>query len=100
MEPTDVGATSVVLGMDILRFKLTQRHLIAPKERTALAVGIIFPRASTVILDVGEIGRNTHTHSELRHYGFVGACRLVVDINLNSALVDDRIFHRNVSNEK
>ena len=54
-EPPHVCAAAVVLWTDIFCLKCGKRHLITSEEGTALAVGIVLPRAATKVLDLVKV---------------------------------------------
>lgn len=72
--------------MDIFRLEFRERHIIVPQFGATLAVGIVLPRAATIILDIGKLCRNTHTHTKLRNKRDVFCCGLIVGLNLYLAL--------------
>ena len=92
-EPSDIRATTVVLRMLILCLILTQRHLVATNEGTALAVGIVLPRTSAIVIHLVVVGRDSHSHTEFGHYGFFVTCGTIFHIHPNTAVTQDGVAH-------
>ena len=82
VDPPDIAAVAIVLRTHIINLIITERHPIDRDVITTLPVGIILPWASSIIFYRGEIGRQTHPHSELRYQRDVGRRRAIVGFDL------------------
>ena len=64
LKSTDVATVAIILGMDILGLVVLKRGLVDAEEGGTFAIRIVLPRATTIIADLGEVGRQTHSHAE------------------------------------
>lgn len=101
-KPAHITAVAVVLRTYILGLELAEGHLVFPEECGAFAVGIVLPRTSTVVLDVGVVGRQSHAHS---YFGYDGGlspfsgrgCGTVIQLYEDAALADGGVGHGDIT---
>ena len=79
--------------MDVLRLVVAERHFVDAEKGRLLAVRVVLPRSATVVAYVGIVGGQAHTHTEFRHDGLVGTCRLVVYFDQDAAFAEGSVFH-------
>ena len=95
-EPPDICTAAIVLRMDVFGLIFRQWHLIPPEEGAALAVGVVFPRATSKILDVGKVCRQAHPHAQLGEQWLVSASGTVVQFYEDAVVIDDGVSHRDI----
>ena len=87
--------------MNVFGLIVGKRHLIASEEGRTLAVGIVLPRASTIIINMSHLGRQTHAHAEFRnqHRLFLeGESRwAIVHFYLDTIVASNGIGQRDIS---
>ena len=95
-EPSNVTTVSIVLRMFIVCHVVGQGHLVSAEKSGTLAVGIVFPGTTAVVLDVGVVGRQTHPHAELGHQRYIGGGRNIVHVDHDTVVVSEGISESEV----